>query len=239
MFGRWFRRLFGIFGSKADSLLDKIEDPRAALDQVIKDMHSDIQNAKAALGTSEIQVKRSRISQANFQKEAENFRASAERYMADGNEAHAKQMLRRAVEAEKASNGFREAADKLEIDIDKLRESIRSKELKWQEAKSQKHALLAKRRVNENLSKLNNGSGYTDGSNAFSEYDRISEKISDQSEEAHVMFTMSADSSHGDVIMIESSVQSEFDELKKKLGKDVPQLESQESKTSKEEKSES
>lgn len=225
MFG-WIRRIVSIFTNKVDSFLDRFEDPKIALETIIRDMNTEIQENKSALSNSEIQAKRSRISQGNFALEAQGFRRQAERCMDENNEYSARQMLRRAVEAEKASKGFADAADTLEMDMERLRNAIRLKELKHQEAKGKKHSLLAQKRVSESLSRLNKSS-YSEGSSAFTEYERITEKIADQSAEAETSFAMSSElGSHSDVVMLEASVENELEDLKKKMGKvDVPQLE--------------
>lgn len=221
---RWFRRLFGIFGNKAEALLDSIENPRITLDQVIKDMQGNIQQARVALGTAEIQSKKSRIDHELFTKHADNFRASAETYLIEGDEERSRQMIKRAVEAEKIAQNFRVTTDKLLIDVDRLRESLRFKELKYQEARSNKHALLAQQHASRSLARLNGGFCSEESNNAFAEYERINEKISDQSVEAHTLFSMPSEyGGSGDFMMVDAAVEDEINKLKKRIA--LPQLE--------------
>lgn len=223
---KWFKRLAGIFGHKAEAVLDKIEDPKAALNQVIKDMAADIHATKVSLGQAQVEAKRSRIEETRHGKEAENYRLAAESAMDDGDEARARHMLRRAFESERNSENFKNSADRLDIEIDRLKESVTLKERKFQEAKSTKHALLAQRTANESLSQMGKATvAYRDGSNAFAEFDRINEKIMDASIEAQVNLSVSNDYyGGGDVLMVESTVDRELDILKRKINKNTPKL---------------
>jgi phage shock protein A len=225
MFG-WFKRLAGIFGSKAEAVLDKIEDPKAALNQVIKDMAADIHATKVHLGQAQIECKRSRIEEARFVRESENYRIAAEGAMDDGDESRARHMLRRAFDAERTAENFKNAADRLDIEVDRLRESVTLKERKFQEAKSAKHALLAQKTATASLAQMSNSAvSHRDASNAFAEFDRINEKIMDESIEAQVSLAVSTEYyGGGDVLMIESNVDRELDMLKRKLKKDTPKL---------------
>lgn len=223
---KWFKRLFGLFGNKAHGLLDKFEDPSAAFNQVIADMRNEIVSAKKAKSMSEVQAKKSRISQMNLGREAENYRKNAERYFQAGNEAYARQMIRRAVESEKQSLSYSEAADKLEADVACLAETIRKQELTLEEAISRKSAFLSSKKVNEHVASLSRN-GYQGGGSAFSEYERLMEKVADESVEAQAIWQSSPDHVSGDVIAMESSIDTEMEMLKEKFNK-VPQLENKE-----------
>lgn len=226
MFG-WIKRIYNILSRKVDTMLDKIEDTKGALDQIIRDMSAEIQQARIALSQAEVQSKRSKIDQHACERQAIEYRKTAETSFLAGHERRSKEMLLRAAEAEKAAENYRDATMKLDIDVERLRESLLAKELKFEEAKNRKASLLNQNRVNKNLQKLNNGAGgYSEGSSAFTEYERLNEKISDQSIEAHSMLLMpSSSGGSGDALIMQASVDTEFEELKKRLSKSVPQLE--------------
>lgn len=225
---KWVRRIWGMVTNKIDSVLDSVEDPKAALNQVLKDMKADIQKAEVAVGRTEIQARRSRSEQISFSKKAAEFRRAAERLLSEGQEIRAKQMLQRAIGAEKTAESFAVTAENLEMDIARLSSSIEQKKEKYNEAKNTKCALLAQRQASENLSRLNSSSLTYNDSNAFSEYDRINEKISDQAIEAQTLYAMSTDYVT-DSVAVESSLDTEFEALKKKVGFEVPRLENKSS----------
>lgn len=228
MFG-WVKRLWSVAANKVESWLDKIENPKAALDQVIRDMNTDIQDARVALGKTQVQLRKSKLDLKKHEKQAMDFRVFAEKSLLDGDEKRARQMLKRQKEEEKFVDHFRLTCENLESEIERLGETIQYKETLYQEAKSTKMSLLAQRTAQEHLAKLNKvGSGYTGGSNAFSEYERICEKIAEQSSEMEALSYIPSDLGGigGDAVLLDSAIDSEMDELKKRLGvNEVPKLE--------------
>lgn len=214
---RWFGRLFGIAGDKANSVLDHLEDPKAALDQVLKDMQGELSASGQALGQTQAHAKKSRLDYESFQNQADEFRRSAESYLERGDELKARAMLRRSKEANKTADHFLKAAQKLEIDAESLRESITAMQMKLEEARSKKHSLLAQKRVAENLAKLHKSSAYSEAGSAFAQFDLINEKIDEQSMEAQTLYSMSVDAGVGDVMLRESEVDLELGAMKKRL----------------------
>lgn len=213
----WLKRLFGIVTNKTEELLDRIEDPKVALNQILKDMNTSIQEDKLALGTTVVEGKRARHQQHSYEEDAKRYRSSAEPYMREGDQEHAKLMIRRAVEAERTAQNFKAAAEKLEFDSERLRDNIRSKEMKYKEARNTKHALLAQRLASKSLSRINGGYSAGSGADAFAEYDRLTEKIADQAVEAQTAFSMTSEFGNNDIMVVDASVDNEFEQLKKKF----------------------
>lgn len=218
MFG-WFRKLWRIGGSKLEAWVDGFENTKLALDQSIKDMHADIKKAKLALGTADVQAIKSAKDQQSWEQKVKDAKDSARSYLLKRDEVRAKIALRRSQEAQIMADKFKNIAASMAVQAQNLRDSIRSKEMKYEEARSNRAAYIVQQKTSESISKMNGGSAYSEDSNAFAEYERITEKISDKTVEAETLCALPSElGGSGDIIMIQASVDRELEDMKKSLG---------------------
>ena len=193
------------------------------LDQCIRDMSTEIQEARTALGMTQVQLKKSVNDLTKYEIQVTEYENMASRYTLSRDDTRARQMLKRKKEAEKMVDHLHAASENLQIEIDRLRETIRAKEQKHQEARDTKYSLLAQKQAVEALSKSNRiGTKYAGSGGAFREYERICEKIAESSAEQEALSYIPTDlGGTADMLLVEGSVDTELEDLKRKLGVSV------------------
>jgi len=170
-----FSRLNNVIKSNLNSLVDKAEDPEKLIGQTVVDMKDEVKKARKELVTTLGTAKRLEKKVIELQAEAKSWEDKAILALRTGDEALAREALKRkgraerdAEEAEKQAAGAANAADE-------MKDTLENVERKIDEIDSRKTALAAQVRKARDTSSPG-GSRFGDAS-AFSELERMGGRI--------------------------------------------------------------
>lgn len=164
-------RLSTLVKSNVNDLIDKMQDPGKELDQLVRDMEESTVKARGEVATSMADEKRLRAESEKLAGEAKTWEEHAARAVQAGDDALAKEALRRKAEKEADRLETDKAADEQKAHVEQLLAGLRALELRVKDVKLRQGTLREKARATKGQSPMSTGSS------AFSDFERMSGKI--------------------------------------------------------------
>jgi phage shock protein A len=186
--GIW-ERIKRLFSSNVSAILDKAENPKAALELITRDMEAELRNTKTYVADAIVNLKKLEKDHETQLALARDYEQKARIILSDGDESNdylAKEALLRKKDAEALAAQYKVAADKQRESVEALRRNIGKMDRKVGDAKRQKDILLAQKQIAETQQKIVAATSATAGSGAFEEYKRIGQKIEEQTQRAMI-----------------------------------------------------
>ncbi|MBD2166358.1 PspA/IM30 family protein [Calothrix membranacea FACHB-236] len=171
------KRILRVFRANLNSLIGSTEDPEQILEKTVLDMQENLMQLRRGVAQAIAIQKRTERQAAAAESTAEEWYRRAQLALQQGNETLAKEALtKRRVyqETAKALSNQRSEQNGL---VDKLKQDMRTLELKISEAKTKKDMFIARARSAEASTKLQemlNGVSSTSSLNAF---ERMEDKV--------------------------------------------------------------
>ncbi len=195
----FFKRLNTVIKSNLNSLLDQAEDPDKMIGQTVVDMEQASREARQdmvkALGTA----KRLNKEADEVEETARTWEDKAVLALQNGDEALAREALRRKAKAEKEAQTIRGRAAREESNVDGMKTTLENVEEKIADLKARQHSLASDvRRARQAPSTAPAGAGRF-GSAAFDDLDRMAGQIDQMEAEAEVADVLSDDRGAGDI----------------------------------------
>ncbi|HEX6898649.1 MAG TPA: PspA/IM30 family protein [Thermoanaerobaculia bacterium] len=157
--------------------LDLIEDPERSLNQLVHDMEEELDAAKRAVARAMANEDRLRAQIAFHTQDAAEWQSAAERSLGKGDEASAREALRRVELAERQRDKLAQQLEKQSKETEEVRQSIARMQEKVDQARSrlqlvqaQMRQVQARRAIGEILTSAS-------AHNLHGEFDRISARI--------------------------------------------------------------
>lgn len=187
------KRFKDIMSANVNAMLDKAEDPEKMIDQYLRDLESDLGKVKAETASVMAEESKAQRQVRENQESIEKMQRYAEKALLAGNENDARQFLTQKASLEEKQNllyenlsiasqnaaQMRQMHDKLEKDIQELRQRKATIKVKMQTAKAR-----------ERMNKLGESYGKAEGSMAA--FDRMEEKANKMLDEANAMSELNA-----------------------------------------------
>jgi phage shock protein A len=164
-------RLSTLVKSNVNDLIDKMQDPGKEIDQLVLDMEDSIGQARAEVAASMAGEKRLAKQAEDLTAEAKSWEEHAARAVQSGDDALAKEALRRKAQKEADRLELEKAAVEQKVEVEKLLAGLRALELRVKDVKLRQGTLREKARAAKGQSPLSSGSS------AFADFDRMSGKI--------------------------------------------------------------
>lgn len=203
-----FQRISTLFKSEANAAIDKMEDPEKMLNQSIRDMQEQLNQAKAQVAESIAYEKRLKMQYDKAVEKAKEWEGKAMFAVNQGRDDLATQALERQAEAQKEADGFYKQWQQQKAGCDKIKEKLKNMNNKIEEAKRKKSLLIAQAKraeasktIHETLNSMNDGA-------AFSTFDRMAEKVEAMEAQAQASEELAVDYASGD------SLENELENLK-------------------------
>ncbi|MBQ4358684.1 MAG: PspA/IM30 family protein [Proteobacteria bacterium] len=203
-----FQRISTLFKSEANAAIDKMEDPEKMLNQSIRDMQEQLNQAKAQVAESIAYEKRLKMQYDKAVEKAKEWEGKAMTAVNAGRDDLATQALERQAEAQKEADGFYKQWQQQKAGCDKIKEKLKSMNNKIEEAKRKKSLLVAQAKraeasktIHETLNGMNDGA-------AFSTFERMAEKVEAMEAQAQASEELAVDYASGD------SLENELENLK-------------------------
>ena len=212
-------RLSTLIKSNVNDVIDSMQDPAKELDQMIRDMEDSARQARAEVAQCMGQEKQQQKRVETLAAEAKTWEEHAVRAVQAGDDALAKEALRRKAEKEADKLEAEKALQEQRVYVDQLTAGLKALEARVKDVKLRQGTLREKARA------AKKGSPVSTNTTAFDEFERMSGKI----EAIEASSTLddelagrTAESVEADKKLREmtekSSVDDALAELKKKLG---------------------
>lgn len=174
-----FSRLNNVIKSNLNSLVDKAEDPEKLIGQTVIDMKDGVKKARKELVSTLGTAKRLEKKVIELQDEAKSWEDKAILALRTGDEALAREALKRKGRAERDAIEAEKQAASAATAADEMKETLENVERKIDEIESRKTSLAAqvrKARTADAATISGGGSRFGDGS-AFSDLERMGGRI--------------------------------------------------------------
>ncbi|BAY89151.1 MULTISPECIES: PspA/IM30 family protein [unclassified Tolypothrix] len=171
------KRILRVFRANLNSLIGSTEDPEKVLEQTVLEMQENLMQLRRGVAQAIAIQKRTERQAAAADSTAEEWYRRAQLALQQGNEPLAKEALtKRRVYQETAKTLSEQRLEQNTL-VDKLKQDMRTLELKISEAKTKKDMFIARARSAEASAKLQemlNGVSSTSSLNAF---ERMEDKV--------------------------------------------------------------
>ncbi len=224
-----FGRISTLFKAEANAAIDKMEDPEKILNQSIRDMQEQLNNAKSQIAESIAYEKRLKMQYDKALEKVKEWESKAMMAVNAGRDDLATEALGRQAEAQKEADSFRNQWQAQKAGCDKLKEQLKNMNNKIEEAKRKKGLLVAQAKRAEASKTIHQTLAGMNDSAAFSAFDRMAEKVETMEAQAQASEELACEYSGGDDLEKELSnlkpAVSNNDALaalKAKMGKTAP-----------------
>jgi phage shock protein A len=212
-------RLSTLIKSNLNDAIDSMQDPAKELDQMVRDMEDSARQARTEVAQCMATAKQQQKRVDTLAADAKTWEDHAMRAVQAGDDALAKEALRRKAEKEAERLEAEKALQEQRVYVDQLTQGLRALEARVKDVKLRQGTLREKARANKK------GSSTSVKTSAFDEFERMSGKIEAIEAEAsigdelagHTPESMAADRKLRE-LSENSSVDDALAELKKKLG---------------------
>ncbi|WP_373893068.1 PspA/IM30 family protein [Virgibacillus sp. CBA3643] len=181
---KFFRRMKTVVGSELNAILDKAEDPVKMLDQFMRDMEEDIQEAEGAVAkqiANEKMLKR-RANDAKVM--TEKRQKQAEQAIEAENEDLARRALEDKIENEKQCDVLHESWTNAKNDSDEIREKLDEMKKEYNQMKLKKDSLKARAETAQTKTKMNRTMSTIGSDESMQGFERMEEKVLEYEAEA-------------------------------------------------------
>lgn len=217
----FFSRLSRIVKSNINAILDAAEDPEKSINQIIVEMRNNQKEAKEQVAQAMVDEKKLGRKLQEAQKEALDWKTKAKLAVERGNDELAKQALARAKSAADMAQEYGRSAEAQKRAVENLRVALTTLDKKIEEAKRKKNVLLARKKTAEATRAIGTTvSSIKVDTDAFQEFERLTEKIEDMEVKAGIMLEMNTDAleSKFQEEGVRDELDDELDQLKLEMG---------------------
>jgi phage shock protein A len=164
-------RLSTLVKSNLNDAIDSMQDPAKEIDQMVRDMEDSAREARTEVGQSLAEGKRLGRKVGELDGEIAQWQSRAETAVRAGDDALAKEALKRKVEKEDEKAETQKAAQEQDVNAENLETALKALDQRLKDVKLRQGSLRAKARANKSGSPL---SGKT---SAFDDFDRMAGRI--------------------------------------------------------------
>jgi len=164
-------RLSTLVKSNVNDLIDKMQDPAKEVDQLVLDMEDSVRQARSEVAVCMAEEKRLGKQIDDLAADAKSWEEHAARAVQAGDDALAKEALRRKAEKEADRIEAEKAAAEQKVQVGNLVAGLRALELRLKDVKMRQGTLREKARSAKGQSPVSTGTS------AFADFERMSGKI--------------------------------------------------------------
>lgn len=219
---QFFKRVKTVVSSELNSMLDKAEDPVKMLDQFMRDMAEDIREAETSVAKQIANEKMLKRKYDDAEALVQKRQEQAEQAIEAGNDDLARRALEDKKDHEANAMSLKDSWTRTKADADALREKLDEMKKEYQQMQLKKDSLKARAESAKARTKMNRSLSSIDNNQSKQGFQRMEEKVLRFEAEADTSedITQASKSLDDEFKELEkSSVDSELEELKRKLGK--------------------
>jgi len=158
-------RMSTLVRANINAMLDSAEDPEVMLSQILRDMETEIGKARSQVADMMAQERLFKDDMKAEQDKSEHLNSRAEHYVREGNDAMAKEALKRKADADANQNVIQQQLTAQSDMVSRLREQLDALQEKYKQAVANRDNLLARYRrakVQQQVSQTMNNLDITD-----------------------------------------------------------------------------
>ena len=213
-------RLSRLVRANVNDMLDRAENPELMLDQILRDMESNIQMARGQVATMIAQEKELRGDLKEVTELSGEWQTKASRAVQAGKDDLAREALRRKKDNDESATLYEQQLSAQSQTLERMKSQLAALESKYQSTLSQRDTLIARQRRAKSQQKVAETVSTFSPMDPTAELDRIERKI--RSTEARAEATIEMDDDSIDTQFAEldydTDVEKELEALKASLG---------------------
>lgn len=187
-------RLSTLARANINDMLDRAEDPEKMLNQILRDMETNIKQAREQVASMIAQEKLIEGDLAQTTKLSAEWNDKARRAVAAGRDDLAREALRRKKDNDDNAAIYQQQADAQKQTVDKLKQQLQALESKYQSTLSNRDALIARQRRASAQQKVTETLSNFSPLDPTADLNRIEQKIRGNEAKAAAMTEMADDS---------------------------------------------
>lgn len=218
-------RFSEIMKSNINALLDRAEDPEKMADQMLRNTREQFAEVKAQTASVMADAAKANRDAADCQADIARYQKAVENALISRNEGDAKKLIAQKQKLEEKYKALQQAADLANANADKMRQMYDKLASDIETLEARKDAIKAKTAAAKAQQSINRlVSGLPDTNSSLEAFDRMDARASKQLDAAMAEAQLNETSSSEDLAEKYSgsgsdvSVDSELEEMKKKLG---------------------
>ncbi len=214
-------RIGDLLSANINAMLDRAEDPEKMADEYLRQLNEQLYEAKTSAASAMADETKLQQQMTTFQAESDQWQAKAEIALNRGDEALARAALGRKVEAQKLADQYREQFTAQEQQVDALQEALVGLETRIAETRAKKDLIIAKKNRAQTQEAMQNVARGIGSRSALDKLDQLEDRLDDRLARADAMAKLEGDSLENRFrdLEKESAIDSELEELKKRMGK--------------------
>lgn len=174
------RRFNLLMKGRIHAALDRIEDPERSLNQLVHDMEEELDAAKRAVARAMANEDRLRAQVAFHTQDAGEWQRAAERALGKGDEAGAREALRRTEMAERHRERLAQQLEKQSKETEEVRQSVARMQEKVEQTRGRLQLVQAQMRQVEARRAIGDVLASAQSHNLLGEFERISGRIEEE-----------------------------------------------------------
>jgi len=186
-------RISQLTRANINDLLDRSEDPEKMLNQILRDMETNIRQAREQVALMIAQEKELEMELAQTSKLSGEWGEKARRAVGAGKDDLAREALRRKKDNDDNSGIYQQQADAQKQTVEKLKSQLMALESKYQSTMSNRDALIARQRRASAQQKVSESLSTFSPMDPSQDLDRIERKIRGSEAKAAAMTEISGD----------------------------------------------
>jgi phage shock protein A len=165
---------------RINAVLDALEDPERSLLQLVQDMEEELEAAKRAVARAMANEDRLRSTIAFHAQDAAEWQRAAERTLVRGDEAGAREALRRVEKAERQRDKLAGQLEKQSAETEEVRQSVARMQERVEQARSRLQLVQAQMRQLAARRAIGDVLAGSSALNLHGEFDRLSARIEEE-----------------------------------------------------------
>ena len=214
-------RISRLVRANVNDMLDRAEDPELMLDQILRDMESNIQLARGQVASMIAQDKELQADLKEVQDLSQEWQTKASRAVEAGKDDLAREALRRKKDNDESATLYQQQLTAQAQTVDKLKSQLAALESKYQSTLSNRDALIARQRRAKATQRVADTVSTFSPMDPTNELDRIERKIRGNEARAEATIEMHDDSLDSQFAELDydTDVEAELEALKANVGK--------------------
>ena len=214
-------RLSRLLRANVNDMLDRAEDPEKMLDQILRDMETNISQARGQVASMIAQEKELSADLKEVQELSTEWQTKATRAVEAGKDDLAREALRRKKDNDESANLYQQQLTVQTETLDRMKGQLGALESKYQSAMSQRDTLIARHRRAQSQQQVADTVASFSPSATSAELERIERKNRGPESKAEATIEMHDDTLDAQFAELDydTDVEAELEALKASVGK--------------------
>lgn len=215
-----FTRITDLLSANINALLDSAEDPERMADEYLRQLNSELYEAKTSVASAMADAHRLNMKEAQYLAETESWQNKAAAALNANNETLAKAALTRKVDAQKLAEQYTKQSDAQDEQVAQLQDALVKLETRIAETRAKRELIIAKKNRAQTQEAMQRVARGVSNTSALDKLDQLEQRVDDRLARADAMSKLEAGTleSKFQDLEREQEIDAELAELKRKLG---------------------